>query len=100
MLSLMEEVPRESSRPTRSRAVRVVGLVVAAFVALAAGVVLAGAAGGSFRLLPVVAGFLAYVFLFGRALRELDADRLVWDYPDSGLLGRVSGRSPFAGHRP
>ena len=94
----MEEI--DSVRPVRSRALRAAAFVVAAFAALAVGAVIAVAAGGNVRLLPGVAGFVAYVFLFGRAVREFDVDRIVWDHPDSGLLARVSGKSPFAGHRP
>jgi hypothetical protein len=96
----MEEVPLHSVRPTRDRALRAVVFVVASFAALAVGVLVAGAAGGKVHLLPGIAGFAAYVFLFGRAVRELDVDRLVWDHPDSGLFARVSGQSRFAGHRP
>ncbi|MGZ5428024.1 MAG: hypothetical protein ACXWFS_03365 [Thermoanaerobaculia bacterium] len=55
---------------------------------------------GNVHLLPGVAGFVAYVLLFGRAVRELDADRFVWDHPDSGLLARLSEKSPFADDRP
>jgi hypothetical protein len=94
----MEEI--DSVRPVRSRALRAAVLIVAAFAALTVGAVIAVAAGGNVRLLPGVAGFVAYVFLFGRAVRELDADRFVWDHPDSGLLSRVTGKSTFAGHRP
>ncbi len=96
----MEEIPLESSRLVRSRVLRTAALVVASFAALAMAVVAAGATHGDFRLIPEIAGFVVYVLLFGRALRKLDADRLVWDHPDSGMLNRLSGRSPFAGHRP
>ena len=94
----MEE--RNSVRPARSRALRAVALVVASFAALIIGAVASVAMSGNVHLLPGVAGFLAYVVLFGRAVRELDADRYVWDHPDSGLLARFSGKSPFAGDRP
>ena len=89
----------DPARSARSRALRAVALVVASFAALALAVVAAGAAHGDFRLLPEIAGFVAYVLLFGRAVREFDLDRKVWDHPDSGLLNRLSGKSPFAGHR-
>jgi len=96
-LRLMEEI--DSARPTRSRAFRAAALIIASFAALAAGAIAAGAADGSLRLLTGVAGFVAYVFLFGRAVRELDVDRFVWDHPDPGLL-RVFGKPPFSGDRP
>ena len=95
---MMEE--RNSVRPIRSRALRAVALVVASFAALVVGAIAAVAASGDPRLLPGIAGFVVYVLLFGRAVREFDADRFVWDHPDSGLLSRVSGKSTFAGHRP
>jgi len=94
----MEEVALDSVRPTRSRALRAAALVVASFAVLVGAAVAAGAAGANVRLLLGIAGFVAYVFLFGRAVREFDVDRFVWDHPDPGLL-RVSGTSPFAGDR-
>ena len=94
----MEEI--DSVRPTRSRALRAAAFVVASLAALAVGAIAAVAASGNLRLLPGVAGFVAYVFLFGKAVREFDLDRFVWDHPDSGLLLRISGQSPFAGHGP
>ena len=94
----MEEI--DSIRSARSHALRAVALVVASFAALAVAVVAAGAVGGNLRLLPGIAGFVAYVFLFGRAVREFDLDRIVWQHPDSDLLLRVSGKSRFAGDRP
>jgi len=96
----MEETPLDSDRPTRSRAFRTVALVVAAFAALVAGAVAAGAMSGNLRLLPGIGGFVAYVLLFGEAVREIDIDRVVWDHPDSGLIARVSGKSTLAGNRP
>ena len=98
-MASMEEIALDSVRPARSRALRAAALIVASFAALAAGAIAAGIADGSLRLLPGVAGFVAYVFLFGRAVRELDVDRLVWDHPDPRLL-RVFGKSPFSGDRP
>ena len=94
----MEEI--DSGRPTRSRALRAAALVVASFAVLAVATIAASAAGGNLRLVPGIAGFVAYVFLFGRAVREFDVDRIVWDHPDTGLFLRVSGKSPFAGDRP
>jgi hypothetical protein len=94
----MEQI--DSGRPTRSRVLRAAVLVVASFAVLAVAVVAASAAGGNLRLVPAIAGFVAYVFLFGRAVREFDVDRIVWDHPDAGLFLRVSGKSPFAGDRP
>ena len=94
----MEE--RNSVRPGRSRALRAAAFVVASFAALIIGAVAAVAMSGNVHLLPGVAGFLAYVLLFGRAVREFDVDRFVWNHPDTGLLARVSGKSPFAGDRP
>ena len=94
----MEEV--DSVRSTRSPALRAAAFIVASFAALAVGAIAAVAASGNPRLLPGIAGFVAYVFLFGRAVRELDVDRFVWDHPDSGLLARFSGKSSFAGDRP
>jgi hypothetical protein len=94
----MKEV--DSGRPTRSRALRAAALVVASFAVLAVATIAASAAGGNLRLVPGIAGFVAYVFLFGRAVREFDVDRIVWDHPDTGLFLRVSGKSPFAGERP
>ena len=94
----MEEI--DSGRPTRSRALRAAALVVASFAVLAVATIAASAAGGNLRLVPGIAGFVAYVFLFGRAVREFDVDRIVWDHPDTGLFLRVSGKSPFAGERP
>jgi len=93
----MEET--DSVRPARPRALRAAALVVASFAALAVGAIAAGAAGGGLRLLAGIAGFATYLFLFGRAVRELDLDRHVWDHPDPGLL-RASGKSPFSGDRP
>lgn len=93
----MKEV--ESVRTTRSRALRAAALVVASFAVLAVATIAASAAGGNLRLVPGIAGFVAYVFLFGRAVREFDVDRIVWDHPDTGLFLRVSGKSPFAGER-
>jgi hypothetical protein len=94
----MKEV--DSVRTTRSRALRAAALVVASFAVLAVATIAASAAGGNLRLVPGIAGFVAYFFLFGRAVRELDVDRIVWDHPDTGLFLRVSGKSPFAGERP
>ena len=94
----MEEI--DSVRRVRSRALRAVSLVIASFAALIVGAVATVALSGNVHLLPGVAGFVAYVLLFGRAVRELDLDRKVWDHPDSGLLARVSGKSSFAGERP
>ena len=94
----MEQI--DSGRPTRSRVLRAAVLVVASFAVLAVAVVAASAAGGNLRLVPAIAGFVAYVFLFGRAVREFDVDRIVWDHPDAGLFLRVSGKFPFAGERP
>jgi fatty acid desaturase len=94
----MEEI--DSVRPVRSRALRAAALIVTSFAALVAGAVAAGAAGGNLRVLAVIAGFAVYLLLFGRAVREFDLDRIAWDHPDSRLLLRVSGKSPFAGHRP
>jgi hypothetical protein len=94
----MEEI--DSGRPTRSRALRAAALVVASFAVLAVATIAASAASGNLRLVPGIAGFVAYVFLFGRAVREFDVDRIVWDHPDTGLFLRVSGKSPFAGERP
>jgi hypothetical protein len=96
----MEQIALDSVRSARSRALRAATLVVASFAALGAGALVAGAAGGNLSLLPGIAGFVAYVFLFGRGVRELDVDRFVWDHPDSGLLLRVSGKSRFSGDRP
>lgn len=96
----MEETPLGSDRPIRSRVLRAVALVFASFAALVAAIVAAGAVRADFRLLPEIAGFVAYVLLFGRAVREFDLDRKVWDHPDSGLLARLSEKSPFAGDRP
>ena len=94
----MEEI--DSVRPTHSRALRAAALIVTSFAALVAGAVAAGAAGGNLRLLAVIAGFAIYLFLFGRAVREFDLDRIVWDHPDSRMLLRVSGKSRFSGDRP
>jgi hypothetical protein len=88
----MKAIAHDSVRPTRSRGLRAAVLVVASFAALAVGVTAAVAAGGSLRLLTGIAGFVAYVFLFGRAVREFDVDRFVWDHPDSALL-RITGKS-------
>jgi hypothetical protein len=90
----MEET--DSIRPARPRALRAAALVVASFAALAVGVTAAVATGGSLRILSGIAGFVAYVFLFGRAVRECDVDRFVWDHPDSALL-RITRKSTFAG---
>lgn len=95
----MEENALPSGRPVRSRALRAAALVIASFAVLTVAAVAAGAAGVNLRLLPGIAGFAAYVALFGRAVREFDVDRLVWDHPDSGLL-RVSRKSPFVGDCP
>jgi hypothetical protein len=86
-----------SVRPAHSRALRAVALVAASFAALAVGVTAAVATHGSVRLLTGFAGFLVYVFLFGRAVREFDVDRFVWDHPDSTLprvIGKASCSTP------
>jgi hypothetical protein len=95
----MKGIAHDSVRPTRSRALRAAAFVVASFVALAVAVAAAVALGGGLRLLAAIAGFVAYVFLFGRAVREFDVDRLVWDHPNSKLL-RVAGKSPMAAEGP
>ena len=93
---LREEIPLDSVPPIRLRAIRAVALVVASFAALALGALAAHAAGGNLPLILGIGGFLAYVVLFGRAVREFDLDRFVWDHPD-WMLPRVSGRSSSTG---
>jgi len=94
----MKETSLGSDRSSRLRRLRAAGFVVASFAALVAGAVAAGALSGNLRLLPGIGGFVAYVLLFGAAVREIDVDRHVWDHPDPQLL-RGARAPSFAGDR-